>query len=518
MVPIYPTVSRTRRIWILGAVALPFLGLLLLSVLLIQSTRVTSSAFEHCSTWTTEIFRHVSALEELHEKASGLLHAEDPVVESATLDAAMDRLNASRGELGRRTQDEADPFLASVDRAISNYLSQVELARNLAMELAQLREGPEKVTVWNRALAAQAHLEHQHQTVLGTMQALASYHKDMLETAIRASQRNAARLSMFAGLSMLVAMGFVITGGLAIYQKQRSDLHASFLQTLVDTIPDGVIAWGSQGEVYRLNPRMGELLGMPSLLYEEGLSIRLLLADKAVHNLENAPPGSTLRLNLVHASGALRAVDARIGKIDHLGGPTHLVVMRDVSEQVERERRMVESQWQIEIGGQASAIARDLENTMHPMLFAQDLLKPSDDSLPVQINAWKILRRASEQATLLLRQFTRTAANSQDSPDIRVFDLQVCLLEVIASFHLYRGGSRHHGPPELRIADPAGARRGGSESSHQGIQPAGRRQGGGPNPGPGSRRFRGRTHEDVRSRVLPAWSPIEGHFRTLQCL
>ncbi len=439
MGPSYPTVSRTQRLWILGAVALPLLGLLFWSGLLIQSTRAASLGFAHCSIWTLETSRHLMVLEELHEKATSMLHTEQPEIESAALDAAMDRLSASRQEFGRRTQDEVDPYLASVDRSISGYLSQVKLTRRLAIELAQLPAGPEKAARWKEALGAHAHLDHQHQTVLGSMQALARYHKDMLELAIRSSQRNAAHLSMFAAVSMLIAIGFGAAGGLAIYQKHRSDLFASFSQTLVDTIPDGVVAWSPQGEIHRLNTGMADLLGTPSLRYGKGLSIRLLLADKAIRSLESASPGDTLRLNLVHATGALRAVDTRVGRIDHPGGPTHLAVMRDVSDQVERERRMVESQWQIEVGQQASAIARDLENTMHPMLFAQELLKPSDDSRPAQIDAWKVLRRASEQATLLLKQFNRTAAGSEESPEIRVFDLQVCLLEVLESFHLDRG-------------------------------------------------------------------------------
>ena len=439
MAPIFPSISKMRRLWILGAVALPFLGLLLWSGLLIQSTRAASLGFAHCSAWVLETSRHLGVLEDLHEKATGMLHAERPEIESASLEAAMDRLIASRLEFGRRTQDEVDPYLTSVDRSISGYLSQVELTKRLAIELAQLPAGPTKTARWQETLAVHAHLDHQHQTVLGSMQALAHYHKDMLELAIRSSQRNASRLSMFAGVSMLIALGFGVAGGLAAYQKHRSDLLAHFSQTLVDTIPDAVIAWNLQGEVQKLNPGMADLLGTPSLRFGKGLSVRLLLPDKAVHSLESASPGDCVRLNLVHATGALRAVDSRVGRMDHPGGPTYLAVMRDVSDQVERERRLVDSQWQIEIGQEASRIAKDLENTMHPMLFAQELLKPASVSRPAQVEAWKTLRRASEQATLLLRQFNRIAVGSAESPDTRLFDLQVCLLEVIESFHLIRG-------------------------------------------------------------------------------
>ena len=439
MAPMYPFVSRTRRLWILGAVALPFLGLLLWSGLLINATRATSQGFAHCSTWTLETSRHLGLLEELHEKATGLLHAERPEVEAAAIDAAVDRLKASRQEIDSRTQGESDSLLSSMDRTISGYLGQVEVMKRLSTELARLPDGPGKVARRWEALTAQAHLEHLHQTALGTTQALARYHKDMLQVAIQASQQNAARLSMFAALSLVIAIGFALAGGVAIYQKYRSDLFASFSQTLVDTIPDGVIAWSPQGEVHKLNPGMAELMGTPSLRYGKGLSIRLLLADATVRQMEAAAPGETLRLNLIHATGALRAVDTRVGRIDHPGGPTHLAVMRDVSDQVERERRMVESQWQIEVGRRACAIAKDLEFAMHPMLLAQEILKPAANARSSQLDAWETLRRTSEQATMLLRQFNRMAVSAAESPEVRVFDLQICLQEVIESFHLNRG-------------------------------------------------------------------------------
>ena len=133
-------------------------------------------------------------------------------------------------------------------------------------------------------------------------------------------------------------------------------------------------------------------------------------------------------------------MDAKVGRIDHPGGPTRLAVMRDVSHQVERERRLLGSQWQIEAGRRAAAIAKDLEYAMHPILLAQEILKPSDPSSSVQVNAWETLHRRSEHAALLLRQFNRAvAAGSDEAPDIRVFDLQVCLMELIESFHLNRG-------------------------------------------------------------------------------
>jgi len=439
MVFMHPVVPPTRRMWILGAVVLPLLGLLLWSVALIQSTRAASLGFEHCSTWTLETSRHLGVLEEVQEKATGLLHVEHPEIEAASLEAALDRLTASRQEFRRRTRNEPDPYLAEVDRSVSSYLSQVELTKRQVLELASIPSGPEKSRKWREALESTAHLDHQHRTVLGSFQALAHYHKDMLERAIRSSQRNANQLSVFAGASILIAVAFSLAGGLAIYQRYRTKLFADSLRTLVDTIPDGVLAWDSRGEVHQLNPGMAALVGLPSVQYATGLHIHHLLSEDATRRLESAPSSQPVRMNLVHSTGALRAVDARVGYLPHAGGPTHFAVIRDVSREVERERRMATFRWQADIGRRSSAIAKDLEYTMHPVLFAQEILKPGADARPAQLDAWKTLHRASEHAALLLRQFAHTAAAAEESPDVRVFDLQVCLQEVIASFHLDRG-------------------------------------------------------------------------------
>lgn len=439
MVSMHPIVPPDRKMWILGAVALPLLGLFLWSVTLIRSTRAASLGFEHCSTWTLETSRHLGVLEEAQEKATGLLHVEHPEIEAASLDAALDRLAASRQEFRRRTQNEPDPYLAAVDRSMSGYLAQVDLTRRQALELARLPSGPEKSRKWREALESQAHLDHQHRTVLGSFQALAHYHKDMLERAIRSSQRNANQLSVFAAISILIAVAFSLVGGLAVYQRYRTKLVADSLRTLVDTIPDGVLAWDTQGGIHQLNPGMAALVGLPSVQYATGLQLHHFLSQDAILRLESAPSGQPVRMNLVHATGALRAVDARVGHIPHAGEPAHFAVIRDVSREVERERRMATFWWQADIGRRSSAIVKDLEYAMHPVLFAQEILKPGEGARPAQVDAWNTLHRASEHAALLLRQLTHTAAAAEESPDVRVFDLHVCLQEVVESFHLDRG-------------------------------------------------------------------------------
>lgn len=438
MVSMPPFVSRTRRLLLLGAVALPFLALLVWSGLLIRATREAFTGFAHCSTWTLETSRHLEVVEDVHEKASRLLHSQNPAVETAALEAAIDRLSASRRELGRRTSEEVDPLLEGVDQSIRNYLAQVDQMRNLILDVSRLPDGKVKAERKLEAYAAHAHLDHQHQTVLGALQSLARFHKDMLESAIRASQRNATQLSVFAGVSLLIAIGFGLAGGMAFYQRNKSRLVSKFVQKLLDTIPDGVVVWNRKGKLLKANPGMNQLLGAPLGDSWKSCGVRALLPASTVDRMEAAGPDETLRVNVVHVSGALRAVDVRVGVVEDDGVTPRIAVMRDVSAQVERERRLVEFQWQIQMGRQVTSVARDLERVLTPMFLAQEMILPGACVNQGHKEAWRTIQRSAEQASLLLRQFSRMAAHAEDPPDVRVFDLQACLMEVIESFHLDR--------------------------------------------------------------------------------
>lgn len=438
MVSVLPLVSRTRRLLVLGAVALPFLGLFVWSGMLIRTTRNAFTSFAHCSTWTLETARHFEAVEELHEKASRFLHVQEPSVETAALEASIDRLSASRDELGRRTQHEVDPNLQVVDRAIRDYLAQVEQVRTLAIDIGRLPEGEGKARRKLEALAAHAHLDHQHQTTLGALRALARTHKDMLESAIEASRRNATQLSIFAGVSLVVATGFGLAGGLALHQRNRSRQVSRFARKLLDTIPDGVVVWNRKGKLLRVNPGMHPLLGLPTEESWKGRSVRWLLSSASVDRMEAAQAGTPIRVNLLHTNGTMRAVDVRVGRLEEEGDSPRIAIMRDVSSQVERERRLVEFQWQIQVGRQVASVARDLERVLNPMFLAQEMILHRRADAHGQSEAWRTIQRSSEQASLLLRQFSRMAAQADQPPDVRVFDLQACLMEVLESFHFDR--------------------------------------------------------------------------------
>lgn len=68
------------------------------------------------------------------------------------------------------------------------------------------------------------------------------------------------------------------------------------------------------------------------------------------------------------------------------------------------------------------------------MFLAQEMILPGASVTHGQKEAWRTIQRSAEQASLLLRQFSRMAAHADDPPDVRVFDLQACLMEVIESW------------------------------------------------------------------------------------
>src|ERR1700686_3136152 len=92
MAPIDPIATRTRRVPVLVGLTLPFLGFLLWAGFLVHGSRQSFRELARCCTWPRETSRHFEAMEDLHERASGLLQAQHPVAEAAALQDALDRL------------------------------------------------------------------------------------------------------------------------------------------------------------------------------------------------------------------------------------------------------------------------------------------------------------------------------------------------------------------------------------------------------------------------------------------
>ncbi|BDU73151.1 ATP-binding protein [Mesoterricola silvestris] len=453
--------SHYRRLRFLGVVALPFLGLLVWSWFLIHATKDAFLGFAHCSTWTLESSRHLEVLEDLQERISHFPYSSSPATDSAPLEVALDRLQASRKELGQRIHSESDPLLVAVDQAMADYLEQVDkVRRTVDLNAERTGSSPDRKRQ-EEVSRALAHLDHHHRIALSALNDLVRYHREMLEASVQDSRRNATQLSAFAGASLLAALGFGIALGIAFLQRGLKRQADRFVQTLVDTIPDGVVAWDQGGSILTANPGLTALLGKPPGFTCGNLEFSSMMPSEARKRLEAAGPDRAIRINLVHANGSLRAIEARVGTLNRAAGILYAAVLRDVSAQLDRERRLVSSQWQIQVGRQVASTARDLERALHPMLFAQEILQQSVPVDSSQAEALQTLQRSSEQAAVLLRQFSRMAGEAGEAPDVRYFDLQACLMEVIEAIQTERGTL--HGiemnldPSPCPIRGPVGA-------------------------------------------------------------
>lgn len=156
-----------------------------------------------------------------------------------------------------------------------------------------------------------------------------------------------------------------------------------------------------------------------------GASFRDLLAPgdlKAVERLldqARSSEGEALRVE-VSLSGAQRRVPVELSAqrvVLGEGLPCFVVIMRDLTERLERERRENRSQRLEAIGKLASGVAHDFNNALAPILMAIDELR---ELHPEDAEVLDILEGSAERASKMTRQllsFARGTAVERQSLD-----------------------------------------------------------------------------------------------------
>ena len=428
--------SPARRRWFLAACLAPFALLLVFSTFLIRSARAAHHESDHCTIWTLETGRHLEVFEALHQKASPLLNAPEIGREIAAVDAASDALLRSRDELAQKTSGEWDASLDGVDKAVEHYTAQVNLLKASALAWEKAKPGTEKAETFASARVALAHLDHQYQEVLGAFRIMERSHRTRLEASIQATQRNNNQLSFFAAGSLLIALAFGAAGIAAIWLKIKSETASSFAKTLVDTLPMGLLAWGSDGIVLRANSGLGKLTGNLATGPRAGMSVNLFLPPTIRKSLEKAGPGDRITFNFPHASGRLLAVEASMGKAQSSEGLVHLAVLRDASRTTEAERRLLETQRMAEVGRNMAAFCRDLQRLFNPILLSIEMLnlKSRVDGNLSDEPAWRQLERSAKAALDLLRHIVQFANQDLEAEQLSTFDLNACVQDRVESF------------------------------------------------------------------------------------
>ncbi len=153
--------------------------------------------------------------------------------------------------------------------------------------------------------------------------------------------------------------------------------------SLLDVVPDALVAVDGQGAIVWINEAALDLLG-----YERdqlvGRSVDILVPDEdapshAAHRADFAtdprrrPMATSRRLNARRADGSLLPVLISLGPVQTDTGPLVVAAVRDISDYVAGEMRLAEERRRRAIAEDHERIARDLHDSVIQELFAVGL-------------------------------------------------------------------------------------------------------------------------------------------------
>jgi len=232
----------------------------------------------------------------------------------------------------------------------------------------------------------------------------------------------------------VIALALGAAGCMALWSKLRADALARFDQTLVDTIPDGVLAWGEDGRILVVNPALGKFAGHINHAFAPGMTIGDLLPPDPRRRLEESDPGDRVVFNLYQPSGKLLAIEATAGTIRTAAGLVHLAVLRNSTRSVESERRFLEAERLAAIGRNTVSVCRDLQRLFLPIPIALEMLKADTKGRRRGDEAWEELEHSLKGIGDLLRQMNQfaRAGHSDDASD--VFDVHACVQQSVEAF------------------------------------------------------------------------------------
>ncbi len=425
---------HAKRWWFIAACMVPFALLGLWSALLMRSARAAQHGLDHCAVWTLEIGRTLEAFEDLNLKASRLMEAPSLTAGTSSVESAKEALRDARQELGRRTSWESDLRLDALDQALKEDLDQLDQVQTALLAREKPKTGPEKAEASNAIKAALAHLDHRHRGAQGAFRNLIdtigrSWNSDPGQPAKHRSAR--AFLDEF----LVIALALGAAGCVALWSKLRADALARFDQTLVDTIPDGVLAWGEDGRVLVVNPALGRIVGPVNHAFTPGMTIGDLLPPDPRKRLEESDPGDYVVFNLHQPSGKLLAIEATAGSVQTPTGSVHLAVLRNSTRSVESERRFLESERLAVIGRNTASICRDLQRLFRPIPLAVEMLKPEAKGRRRGDGTWEELERSVKDTGDLLRQMNQFARAGRLDEESTAFDMHACVQETVEAFY-----------------------------------------------------------------------------------
>jgi two-component system, cell cycle sensor histidine kinase and response regulator CckA len=223
-----------------------------------------------------------------------------------------------------------------------------------------------------------------------------------------------------------------LSGALA---RSRLERDRRLLDSAIAQTKDGVIVMNAVGTIIYINPGFeamsgfsgSEVVGKPIQTIVSGgndaeagreIPLRLLAGTEWRGRLSNR-----------RKDGTLYTVDASISPaVDAEGRPVSFVsVQRDISEQLEMEKRYLQSQKMEAVGRLAGGVAHDFNNLLTAVLVYTDMLAEQiPEGSPAAENLQEV-RKAGERAATLTRQLLTFSRRQTVLP--RVLDLRTVVTD-----------------------------------------------------------------------------------------
>jgi two-component system sensor histidine kinase PilS (NtrC family) len=192
-------------------------------------------------------------------------------------------------------------------------------------------------------------------------------------------------------------------------RKARQDLSAlqSLHTAIVQSISSGLISVDTGGTVKFLNPAAEGILGLEGG-QAIGRPLGQVLPAWAAPPVAGARSGDT---TYAHPSGRLRHVafsSSPLGAAE-AGHAGHVVILKDVTDQLELEAAMLRSRRLATVGEFAAGLAHELRNPLGSMIGCVELLRRDAARTPDEDRLLGIVHREAERLAHLVSDFLKYA-------------------------------------------------------------------------------------------------------------
>ncbi len=196
-------------------------------------------------------------------------------------------------------------------------------------------------------------------------------------------RRRAARNGLVAGLATLFVVFVAATGIVMLGRQQRANERLREQASLLDKAQDAIIVTGLDRRVTYWNRSAERLYGWTAAEARGRAITELFYADGDADEADLAYEAAvragewTGELRPVNKAGRAVIVESRFTLVrDAQGRPRSVLsINTDVSERRQLEQQFYRAQRMESIGTLAGGIAHDLNNVLHPIMMAIELLK-----------------------------------------------------------------------------------------------------------------------------------------------